>query len=46
MVPLGLVNLPIKFGTKFIFTLETDVNRLFETNFQAAAITSRDSAIL
>ena len=45
-VSLGLVNLPIKFDTKFMFTLEIDINRNFETNVQAAAITAPDTAIL
>ena len=45
MVSLGFVNLPIKFDEKVIFTLETDINRLFETNIQAA-ITVLDASIL
>ena len=40
LVSLGLINLLIKFDTKFIFTLEVDMNRLFETNIQAANITA------
>ena len=31
-VSSGLVDRPIKFDTKFIFILDTDMNRLFETN--------------
>ena len=46
MVSLGLANLPIEFDTKVIFTLEADVNRIFETNIKAAAIIDRDMAIL
>ena len=46
MVPLGPVNLPIKFDKKFIFTLDTDMTGLFETNIQAAAITGPDAANL
>ena len=46
MVSLGLVNLPIKFNAKFIFTLQTGMNRLFETNIQGAAINAPDVAIL
>ena len=46
MVSLGLVNLTIKFHTKFIFTLEIDINRLFEGNIQPAAITAPDVPIL
>ena len=34
-----------KFDTKFILTLETDMNRLFETNIQAAAIASPEPGI-
>ena len=45
MVSLGFVNLPIKFDEKVIFTLETDINRLFETNIQAA-ITVLGASIL
>ena len=46
LVSLGLVNLPIKFVTRFIFTLETDKNRLIETDTLAAAITATDAANL
>ena len=46
MVSSGLVNLPIKFDRKFIFTLETDINVIFEINIQAAAITASNAAIL
>ena len=46
MVSLGLANLPIKFDSKFIVTNETDMNRILETNIQAAAITAIDAEIL
>ena len=35
---LGLINFPFKFNTKFIFTLETNMNRLFESNAKLALI--------
>ena len=34
---LGLVNQRFKFNTKYILTLETDMQRLFETNVNQAA---------
>ena len=46
MVSLGLVNLTIKFHTKFIFTREIDVNRLFERNIEPAAVIAPDVSIL
>ena len=32
---LGLVNFPHKIDTQFLFTLENNINRLFETNAKA-----------
>ena len=46
MVSVGLVNFPIKFDTKFVQTLQTDMNRLLETDIQAPAVTTPDAAIL
>ena len=33
-VDLGLVSFPFKFNTKFVFTLEKNLNKLFETNLK------------
>ena len=37
-VSLGLVKFPNKIDTRVLFTLETNLNKLFETNAKAAAI--------
>ena len=37
---LGLVNFPKKTDTKFIFTLESKMNKLFETNAKVDNITA------
>ena len=37
-VSLGLVNFPHKIDTRVLFTLETNLNELFETNAKVAAI--------
>ena len=36
MVDLGLVNFPFKFDTKFVFTLEQNLNKLFELRRELA----------
>ena len=38
LVDLGLGNFPFKFNTKFLFTLEANINRLFESNAKMEAI--------
>ena len=42
-VDLGLVNFPEKTDTKFIFTLESNMNKLFESNARVNAIPARCS---
>ena len=37
-VDIGLVNFPEKTNTKFIFTLESNKNKLFESNAKVTAI--------
>ena len=43
---LGLVNLPHKIDTRFLFTLENNMNRLFETNAKTDAPSEPDSQII
>ena len=42
LVYLGLVNFSIKFETKIMFTLETNLNKHFETNAEFATIADLD----
>ena len=37
-VELGLVNLPEKTDTKFIFTLESNINKLFESKAKVTPV--------
>ena len=43
---LGLVNFPHKIGTRFLFTVENNMNRLFETNAKADVPNEPDSEII
>lgn len=43
---IGLVNHPIKFDTKIICTLETDLKKVFESNKQVATVTAPDAQII
>ena len=43
---LGLVNFPHKIDTRFLFTLENNMNRLFETNAKADVPNELDSQII
>ena len=42
LVYLGLANFSIKFETKIMFTLETNLNKHFETNAEFATIADLD----
>ena len=43
---LGLVNFPHKIDTRFLFTLENNMNRLFETNAKADVPNELDAQII
>ena len=43
---LGLVNFPHKIDTQFLFTLENNMNRLFETNAKADVPNESDAQII
>ena len=46
LVDIGLVNFPFKFNTKFIFTLETNMNRFFESNVKGDVPNTVDVEII
>ena len=46
MVDLGLVNFAKKADTKFLFTLQRNMNKLFETTKKAAAIPDEPDALI
>ena len=43
---IGLVNFPIAFGMRFIFTLEQDLNKLFKSKAKASPIPEPDAKII
>ena len=43
---LGLVNLPHEIDTRFLFTLENNMNRLFKTNAKTDAPNEPDSQVI
>ena len=45
-VDLGLVNFHEKFSTRFILTLEQDMNRLFESNAKVNLVPQQDAKII
>ena len=46
IVDLGLINFCVKTDTKFLITLERDMNKLFETNKKAASIPDEPDALI
>ena len=46
IVDLGLVNFAIKTDTKYLVTLEREINKLFETNKKLAAIPAQPDALI
>ena len=46
LVDIGLVNFPSKFNTKFIFTLEANMNRLLESNVKGDVPNTADVEII
>ena len=46
IVVLGLINFAMKNEAKVLITLERDLNKLFETNVKAAAISTKPTAII
>ena len=46
LIDLGLINFAIKIDTKFLFTLQRNMNKLFETTKKAAAIPDEPDALI
>ena len=46
LLDLGLINLSMKTGTKFLFTLQRNMNELFETTKKAATIPDEPDALI
>ena len=46
LIDLGLVSFPIAFDTRFIFTLEQDMNKLFESNAKVNSVPQPDVKII
>ena len=46
IVDLGLINFCVKTDTKFLITLERDMNKLFKTNKKAASINEAPDALI
>ena len=46
LVDLGLVNFSMKTDTKFLFTLERNMNKLFKSTKNLAAIPSEPDALI
>ena len=46
LVELGLVNFAMKTDTNFLFTLQRNMNKLFETTYKAAAIPDEPDALI
>ena len=46
LVDLGLVSFAIKANTKFLFTLERNMNKLFETRAKADDIPDEPNALI
>ena len=45
LVDLGLINFAMKTDTKFLFTLQRNMNKLFETTKKAATIPDEPDAL-
>ena len=46
LTDISIVNHPIELDTKIVCTLETDLNKLFKSNKQVAAITAPDAQLI
>ena len=46
LLSLGLINFAYQLDTRFIFTLETNLNRLFESNAKANIPDATDTQII